>query len=362
MMPHTSTCAACFLWHWFQSTRLPCGHQPNDTRPAACDVCRFYLEDLDERSGRPRRLECGQPAAAPILWGACGCCHRAGRTHGSLDLLFCRHTMERPGRNCLSCRARGDLLGAESRTHMLHTRHFRGGAAAANRSWSPPNKYDVMAGNFGPMDDSLEAELREDWLDAVERVTGFDPRRLRRHDFDRNRRPSRAVEHGGRLGDPEDGPGQVRALRSPRHGGQGEPWVRDTHPRFGDRDGRGVGGTARPGLPGEGKSAAGALGDNADRPPAASGRPRDDGGSATGEPGMDRYLHGGSRYGEGQAPSRGMGADDGGHMPLDAAGTGRNGGYDADGTETTTEEVGRQRTVDVLPVCAPDRAPTETGP
>ena len=163
-IPHRSTCAACFLWHEFQITRLPCGHQPNDTRPATCDVCRFYLEDLDERSGRPRRLECGQPAAALIPWGACGCCRRAGRTHGSLDLLFCGHTMERPGRNYPSCRARKDLLDAEGRTHMLHTRHFHGGPTAGNRSWSPPNGYDLLSGSFGTMDDSLRRScVRTGW-------------------------------------------------------------------------------------------------------------------------------------------------------------------------------------------------------
>ena len=123
-----------------------------------CDVCRLYFEDLDERSGRPRRLECGQPAAVPILWGACSCCLRAGHTHGSLDALFCGHTMERPGRNCLSCQARRNLNDAEGRAHMIHARHFHGGATAANRSWSPPNKYDVMTGDFGPMDDSLGPE------------------------------------------------------------------------------------------------------------------------------------------------------------------------------------------------------------
>ena len=195
-VPRASTCAACFLWQEFRNTRLPCGHQPNDTRPMTCDVCRFYLEDLDERRGRPRRLDCGQLAAVPILWGACACCLCAGHTHGSLDFLFCGHTLERPGLNCTSCQARRALHDAECGVHMLHTRHFHTGATAGNREWFPPNRYDVMTGSFGPMDDSLEAELRAQWLDAVERVTGFDPRQLRRRDFDRDRRRSRAIVHG----------------------------------------------------------------------------------------------------------------------------------------------------------------------
>ena len=95
-------------------TRLPCGHQPTDPYPAGCDVCRFYLEDLDERKRRLRQLPCGQPAACPILWGTCSHCFRAGHTHGMYDLLFCGHTLERPGRNCLSCEARKDLHDAEA--------------------------------------------------------------------------------------------------------------------------------------------------------------------------------------------------------------------------------------------------------
>ena len=243
-VPRTSTCAAGFFWHEFRNTRLPCGHQPKDTRPMTCDVCRFYLEGLDERRGRPRRLDCGQPAAVPILWGACACCIRAGHTHGSLDLLFCGHTLERPGLNCPSCQARRNLNDAEGGVHMLHTRRFHGGATASNRVWSPPNRYDVMTGSFGPMDDSLEAELRAQWLDAVEKVTGFDPRQLRRRDFDRDRRRSRAIEHGVGPGSVGGGPGQARAPRS-QGKEQGGRWVRDTHRRFGERDGRGERGASR---------------------------------------------------------------------------------------------------------------------
>ena len=137
-VPHTSTCTACFLWHEFRNTRLPCGHQPADTYPISCDVCRFYFDDLDERRGRPRQLACGQPAAVPILWGTCSHCLCAGHAHGSLDLLFCGHTLERPGRNCPSCQARRDLNDAEGGEHMIHTRHFHGGATAGNRAWSLP--------------------------------------------------------------------------------------------------------------------------------------------------------------------------------------------------------------------------------
>ena len=131
-IPHTSTCAACFLWHEFRNTRLPCGHQPTDTYPICCDVCRFYFDGLDERRGRPRRLACGQPAACPILWGSCSHCLRAGHTHGTFDLLFCGHTLERPGRDCLSCEARRGLHDAEGGVHVINTRHFPGGATAGN--------------------------------------------------------------------------------------------------------------------------------------------------------------------------------------------------------------------------------------
>ena len=184
-------------------------------------MCRFYFDGLDERRGRPRRLACGQPAAVPILWGTCSHCFRAGHTHGTFDLLFCGHTLERPGLDCLSCQARRGLHDAEGGVHVIHTRHFHGGATAGNRAWSPPNMYDVMTGSFGPMDDSLEAGLRTQWLDAVERVTGFDPRQLRRRDFDRDRRRSRAIEHAGGPGPVGGDPDQARASRSRREEEQG---------------------------------------------------------------------------------------------------------------------------------------------
>ena len=209
---------------------------------------------------------------------------------------------------------------------MVHTRHFPRGATA----WSPPSRYDVMTGNFGS-DDPLEAELCGEWLDAIQRATGFDLRHLMMQDSDRSRRSSRAVEHGGRQYDPEDGPDQGRALRSPRQGGRGEAWVRETHPRFEDRDGRGAGGTARHGTPGEGRSATGALGHSADRPPTAPGQRRYDGGGAAGGLDMYRDSHGGSRYGEGHAPSRGASAHDNGRRPLVAPEAGRGEGHDAGG-------------------------------
>ena len=83
MVPFTATCAACFLWHEFRNTLLPCWHDPRDPSPSWCDVCRFYFEDLDERNGRPRRLACGQPAACPVVWGSCSHCFRASHTHGT---------------------------------------------------------------------------------------------------------------------------------------------------------------------------------------------------------------------------------------------------------------------------------------
>ena len=73
-IPFTATCAACFLWHEFKNTLLPCRHDPDDPSPSWRDVRRFYLEDLDDRNKRPRRLACGQPAACPITWGSCSHC------------------------------------------------------------------------------------------------------------------------------------------------------------------------------------------------------------------------------------------------------------------------------------------------
>ena len=241
--PH-GACAACSLWRGLQNTRLPCGHQPDDTRPMNCDVCCFYFEDLDERRGHPRLLECGQPAAAPILRSGCPCCCRAGRTHGSTDFLFCGHTMERPGRDCPSCQARQTVLDMEGRTHVLHEPHSPDGAAAGNRSWSAPNRYDVMTGNFGT-DGPLETELREGWLDAIRDATGFDPRRLLARGSDRSRRASRTIEQGGRSGRLRGSTSQGRAPRAAEQGGQGEVWVRDTHPCFEDRSDRAEGRAGR---------------------------------------------------------------------------------------------------------------------
>ena len=114
---------------------------------------------------------------------------------GTYDLLFCGHTLNRPRRNCPSCEARTDLHDVESGMHVTSTRHFHGGAGATNRAWSPPNRHDVMTG-----DNALEAGQRLDWLEAVRRVTGVDPRELKPHDVDRNRRRSRAIEHAGSSG------------------------------------------------------------------------------------------------------------------------------------------------------------------
>ena len=167
MAPFTSTCAACFLWHEFRNTRLPCGHQPSDPCPIGCDLCRFYFEDLDERNGRPRLLACGQPVACPIMWGSCSHCFRAGHMHGTYDLFFCGHTLDRPGRNCPSCTARGDLHDAAGVMHVISSRHFHGGAGATNQTWSLPNRHDVMTGKFGRRDNTLEAGQRLNWLEAV---------------------------------------------------------------------------------------------------------------------------------------------------------------------------------------------------
>ena len=243
MVPFTSTCAACFPWHGFRNTGLPCGHQPSDPYPTGCDVCRFYFEDLDACNGRPRRLACGQTAACPIMWGSCSHCLCAGHTHGTYDFLFCGRTLDRPGRNCPSCTARRDMHVAEGGMHVISSRHFHRGAGAANRSWSPPNRHDVMTGQFGRRDGALEAGQRLNWLEAVRRVTGVDPRELRPHSCDRFRRSSRTVEQAGRRGAPEGDAGRVQAHRYRRAEEQDGRWVRDTHPRFEERDGR-LGGTA----------------------------------------------------------------------------------------------------------------------
>ena len=131
--PH-GACAACSLWRELQNTRLPCGHQPDDTRPMNCDVCRFYLEDLDERSGHPRRLECGQPAAAPIPRSGCLAAARPGARTG-------RWT-------CSSAGTRWSGLGATARhagrAGTCSTR--RAGRICSTRGTSPggPRRATVM--------------------------------------------------------------------------------------------------------------------------------------------------------------------------------------------------------------------------
>ncbi len=147
------------MWREHRSTRLPCGHQPGNTDHFSCDVCRFWIDDLDERRGRPRRLQCGQPAAAPIRGGSCVHCRHADRTHGPADLLFCGHTAGCWVRHCPSCHARRLLLDTGGREHVDARRTPVN--VAADREWSPPNRYDVMSGNFGPPDVSLEAQQRD---------------------------------------------------------------------------------------------------------------------------------------------------------------------------------------------------------
>ena len=190
-------------------------------------------------------LACGQPAACPIVWESCSHCFRAGHTHGTYDLLFCGHTLDWPESNCPSCAARRDLHDAEGGMHVISSRHFHGGAGAANRAWSPPSRHDVITGKFGRRDNALEAGQRLNWLEAVRQVTGVDPRELRPHNVDRHRRSSRAIERAGGRDAPEGDAGRAQAHRSYRAEEQDGCWVRDTHPRFEERDGRLSGAASR---------------------------------------------------------------------------------------------------------------------
>ena len=79
-----------------------------------------------------------------------------------------------------------------------------------------------MTGNFGT-DGPLETELREEWLDAIRRATGFDPRQLVAQDFDRSRRASRAIERGGRSGRPGAAPPRAGLLAPPGRASRARP-------------------------------------------------------------------------------------------------------------------------------------------
>ena len=100
-----------------------------------------------------------------------------------------------------------------------------------------------MTGKFGRRDNALEAGQRLNWLEAIQQVTGVDPRELRPHNCGRLPRSSRTVERAGRRDAPEGDAGRVQAHRSRRPEEQDKRWVRDTHPRFEERDGR-LGGAA----------------------------------------------------------------------------------------------------------------------
>ena len=216
---------------------------------------------------------------------------------------------------------------------MINTRRFLGGATAGNRAWSPPNRHDVMAGKFGRRDGSLEAGLRMEWLDAIHRVTGFGPRELRPHGVDRDRRRSRAIEHAGGPGPSGGDADRARAPRSRRAEEQGGHWVRDTHPRFEERDGGVDGDSSRPGLPAGGGTAAGTRDHGIDREPdALSGHRR----GARGEvprPGDGyRVNHGGAHEVEGRPRAREPGDGGDGREPLrDGAAADRGDGNDDDG-------------------------------
>ena len=217
--------------------------------------------------------------------------------------------------------------------HVINVRHFHGGATAGNRTWSPPNRHDVMTGRFGRRDDSLEAGLRMDWLDAVQRVTGFDPRDLGPHGVDRNRRRSRAIEHAGGPGPSGGGTGRAQAPRSRRAEEQGGHWVRDTHPRFEERDGRTDGDASRLGFPAEDGTAVRMRDHGIDREPdAPSGHPRGAGGEVPGLGDEYRGNRGGPHEIEGHPRAREPGDGDDERAPLrDGASGDRDGGNDDDG-------------------------------
>ena len=231
--PCPATCTACFFWHGDENVFFRCGHHPDAPSSSWCDVCRFYFEVLDERNGRPQGCLAGSPRPSPSLGDrariATAPTPRTDHTTSS-----CKHTLDRPGPDCPSCTARGALRRAEGGRHAAGA-----DARAPNRSWSPPDRHNVMTGQFGRRDRALESAQRQRWLDAILRVTGVNSRELRPLNNGRPRRGHRYVPLAGNEGDSlGGGSDRRRAHRVRRTTSRDGRWVRDMHPRFEARNGR----------------------------------------------------------------------------------------------------------------------------
>ena len=125
---------------------------------------------------------------------------------------------------------------------------------------------------------------------------------------------------------------RARAPRSRREEEQGGRWVRDTHPRFEERDGHGDRDAPRPGLPAGSGTATGAHNHGIGREPDASDHPRDVGGGVLGPGDGYRVDHGGTRVAEGRPRPRGThDGGDGCELVRDGAAADRVGGNDDDG-------------------------------
>ena len=179
-----------------------------------------------------------------------------------------------------------------------------------------------MTGQFGRRDNALEAGQRLMWLEAVWRVTGVDPRELRPHNSDRLRQGSKYAAHASGRRDVLGGDaGRARTHRVRRTEEQDGRWVRDTYPRFEERDGRRLGEIAsvRERAAFGSRPAPGSLDEELDQVSVASSSPRE---SAGEEPlGRDdeyREKAGGPRGDDDGRPwGRDPDAGDGSHAPLD---------------------------------------------
>ena len=220
--------------------------------------------------------------------------------------------------------------------HVICAHHFHGGAGAANQSRSPPNRHDVMTGQFGRRDDALEAGRRLMWLEEVWCVMGVDPRELRPRNSDCFRRGSRSVAHASGRRDVSGGDaGRARAHRSRRTEEQDGRWVRDTYPRFEERDGRRPDGTApvRERAAVGGTPAPGSLDQGLEQVSVAFSAPSESAGEEP--PGFDdecRERARGPRSGNGGRPrGRDPGDIDGSRAPPDGGDRGGDDGGDGDG-------------------------------
>ena len=245
--------------------------------------------------------------------------------------------------------------------HVISAHHFHSGAGATNRSWSPPNRHDVMTGQVGRRDDALEAGQRLMWLEAVWRVTGVDPRELRPHNSDCLRQGSSTLRTSGR-GDVLGGDaGRARTHRARKTEEQDGRRVRDAYPRFEERDGRRPGEvtSVRERAAFGGRPAPGSLDQELDQISVAFSSPSENAGEEP--PGRDdEYCErAGGLRGDNDGRPRGRGPDvgDGSHAPPD--GGDRGGDDDDDGDGGPAKGGGRVTTLWLGPMARGDRQEPE---